>query len=390
MANILTYAQEYRQKSFDEEPFNIVDSLILCQISYYDYEDSGLKKIFFNKKISEYFREKAENDSEILIKGMLTASEDEKLIPVLAQGGRHGDMRACGYVEEFCAEAEKQFAAITFELEKGLYYIAFRGTDASVVGWKEDFALSFQEEIPAQRAALRYAEEMMLRYPGRFYIGGHSKGGNLAVYAAMNLPEALQRRIKQVYSFDGPGFLREVYEKSRHENIKSIVCKIIPQSSVVGMILEEHADYKVVSSSAELHMQHNPYTWQVQGKEFVYLDSEDSFSRLVKRSLDGWLDDLDLGERKRIINTIFGVLYDTGITSFYELTEQPREKLKRVLKCISNVNPEEKRFVIIVVKRFLGIASEELRHAAKEETALQFEKIVMLLEKRIAKLDSEQ
>ena len=390
MANILTYAQEYRNKNYKEEPFCIVDSLILCQLSYYAYEDGAFKKIFFNKKISEYFQEQSKNNVKIFVNSMLTAAEDAKMISILAGGGRHGDIRACGYVEEFCAETEKQFAGITFELDKGLYYIAFRGTDTSVVGWKEDFALSFQEEIPAQRAALLYVEEMMLRYPGQFYIGGHSKGGNLAVYAAMNLPEALQRRIKQVYSFDGPGFLREVYEKSRYENIKSIVSKIIPQSSVVGLILEEHADYKVVCSSAELHIQHNPYTWQVQGKEFVYLDSEDSFSKLVKRSLDGWLDELDLAERKRIINAIFGVLYDTGIASLYELTELPREKLKQVLKCISNVDPEEKRLVVIAVKRFLGIASEELRHAAKEETALQFEKIVMLLEKRIAKLDSEQ
>ena len=390
MTNILTYAQEYRNKSYKEEPFGIVDSLIFCQLSYYAYEDAAFKKIYFNKKISEYFCEQAKNNIRISIKGMLTAADDEEMIPILAEGGRHGDIKACGYVEEFCAETEKQLSAITFELEKGLYYIAFRGTDASVVGWKEDFALSFQEEIPAQRSALQYVEDMMLRYPGHFYIGGHSKGGNLAIYAAMNLPETLQMRIKQVYSFDGPGFLREVYEKSRYENIKSIVSKIIPQSSVVGMILEEYADYKVVCSSAELHMQHNPYTWQVNGKEFVYLDSEDSFSRLIKKSLDGWLSELDFNQRKRIINTIFGVLYDTGITSFCELTEQPREKLKRLLRCISNVDPEEKRFIIIAVRRFLGIVSEELRYTAKEETALQFEKIVMLLEKRIAKLDSKQ
>ncbi len=390
MENILTYAQEYREKDYKEEPFCIIDSLILCQLSYYAYEDVAFKKIFFNKRIGEYFREQEKNNKTIFVNSMLTAADDKKMIPILAEGGRHGDLRACGYVEEFCAETEKQFAAITFELEKGLYYIAFRGTDASVVGWKEDFALSFHEEIPAQRAALRYVEEMMLRYPGHFYIGGHSKGGNLAVYAAMNLLETLQMRIKQVYSFDGPGFLREVYEKSRYKNINTIVSKIIPKSSVIGMILEEYADYKVVCSSAELHIQHNPYTWQVNGKEFVYLDSEDTFSRLVKRSLDGWLEQLNFNQRKQIINTIFGVLYDIGITSFYELTEQPREKLKMLLRCISNVDPEEKRFVIIAVKRFLGIVSEELRYTAKEETALQFEKIVVLLERRITKLDSKQ
>lgn len=387
MENILKFAEENKDKSFLELPFCIVDSLILSQISYLDYGGSSFEKIYFDKKICEYYHKKANNYSDIVIKGMQTAEDDQKLIAILAGGGRHGGLRACRYVEEFCCESEKQFAAITFELGNHEYYIAFRGTDTSVVGWKEDFALSFQHEIPAQKAALEYVQETMLSFPGKFYIGGHSKGGNLAVYAAMNLPEAIQKRINAVYSFDGPGFLSEVYEKSNYENIHHIVCKVIPKSSIIGMILEEYADYRVIKSDAELYWQHNPYTWEVRENDFVYLDSEDLFSRLVKRSLDGLLEELTFEERRKIVDTVFQVIEDAGITSFYGFTEQRFEKIRSIMDQVACVEIQEKRFVYQALKRLFSIATEELRQKAREEGAAQVEKSAILLEKRLLQIE---
>ncbi len=388
METILTFAEKNRDKSFEELPFGIVDSLILSQISYFKYEGSSFEKIYFGKKVCEYYREYAKVPSSIIIKGMLTKAGDEKLIPILAEGGRHGALRACRYVEELSDEKEKQFAAITFEIARDEYFIAFRGTDTSIVGWKEDFAMSFQEEIPAQRAALEYARETMESLPGRFYIAGHSKGGNLAVYAAMNLPEAMQKRVKAVYSFDGPGFLKEVYDKSNYEGLRKSVLKIVPKSSVVGMMLEEYADYKVVQSTAELYWQHNPYTWAVEGNDFIYLEEEDSFSKLVKRSLDGWLEEIDFAERKKIINTVFNVMYDAGMTSFAELTELKYERIRMILEATSNVDQEEKRRVYGAVRRLLSITAEELRRTARAESAAHFEKSAAQLEKRAQQVET--
>lgn len=385
MGDILTYAQTYQEQSFKEQPFNIVDSLILCQLAYYKYEGSSFEKIFFDKKLCDFYRNNTPD--RIILKGMLTREGDEKMIPLLSTGGRHGDVRACRYVEKLSVEEEIQFAAITFEISKGEYFIAIRGTDASVVGWKEDFALSFQTEIPAQKAAFEYVYETMLALPGKFYIGGHSKGGNLAVYAAMNLPENVQKRVKAVYSFDGPGFLKEVYEQANYRTIHHAVHKIIPRSSVVGMILEEWAEHKVVQSCRELYMQHNPYTWQVEGTDFLYMEGEDAFSKMVKRTFDGWLEELDWNERSKIIGTVFRVIEETGITSFYELTEQKVDKIKRILDGAAQIEPQERKRIHLAVKRLLTIAKEELKFVARTERMIQIEKGVVQLEKYTAKIE---
>ena len=387
MGDILTYIEAYREKSLEIHPFNIVDSLILCQLAYFKYEDSDFSKVYFDKRIGEFYRMHAENPGDIILKGMLTAKGDEKIIPLLAVGNRFAELRACRYVESFSREKELQFAAITFELGNNEYYIAIRGTDTSIVGWKEDFSMSFQEEVPAQKAALEYVYDTMLSIPGKFYVGGHSKGGNLAVYASMKLSENMQSRIKAVYSFDGPGFLQEVYEGSNYKSIQERVYKIIPRTSIVGMILEERAEYKVVQSNRELHMQHDPYSWEVVDEDFVYVDAEDSFARMLKRILDGWLDELDRDERKKIINTVFNVLYDTGITSFYELTEQTLEKIKKIMDGASQVDLEERSRIQMSVKRLLSIAKDELKNAARTERLIQLEKSVVQLEKYAMKVE---
>lgn len=382
LGNILTFAEEYRQKSFTQTPFCIVDSLILSQIVYFDYSGSSFKRPFFGKRLCDFYEE----GSDILMKGMMTKAGDEQMLKVLKQGGRHGDLRACSYVEEFCEECGKQFAAITFELGNGEYYIAFRGTDCSVVGWKEDFALSFQEQIPAQKSALVYAEKIMRRLPGRFLIGGHSKGGNLALYAAMHLPGELQERVKAVYNFDGPGFLKQVYENSGYRNIRPLVHKIVPQSSIIGMILEEDDLCQVVHSTADAVRQHDPYSWVVNGCAFEQVDSVDTLSGIVKRVLDEWLEELPYEERRKIIDTVFDVIYSIEISEFYEITEQKYDKIRALLNNAGNIEPEERKRVFAAVKRLLAITAEELHRAAREESAVQLERRTVQMEKGTAQL----
>lgn len=382
MGNMLTFAESYRRCSLEEIPFCIADSLILSQIAYYNYAGSSFEGKSFGKKLCDFYRE----NPDIILKGMVTAAGDKKLIEVLALGGRHGDLRACCYVDEFSAECEKQFSAITFRLGNGEYYIAFRGTDNSVVGWKEDFALSFQEEIGAQKAAVQYAADVMRRFPGKFYIGGHSKGGNLAVYSAMSLGEDFQKRIKTVYNFDGPGFLKKVYENAGYRKMRPLICKVVPQSSIIGMMLETDDHYRVVYSMADAITQHDPYTWELNGNDFEYRDVVDVLSGLVKRALDGWLEVLPVEERKKIINTVFDVVYNTGINWFYEISEQRFEKIRALLNSASNVDPEERKRVFAAVKRLLSIAAEELHQAAREGGVAQLERSAAQLGKGTAQL----
>ena len=163
--------------------------------------------------------------------------------------------------------------------------------------------------------------------------------------------------------------------------------KIIPRTSIIGMILEERAEYKVVQSNRELHMQHDPYSWEVVDEDFLYVDAEDGFARMIKRILDGWLDELDREERKKIINTVFNVLYDTGITSFYELTEQKLEKIRKIMDGASHLDLEERSRIQMSVKRLLSIAKDELKNAARTERLIQLEKSVIQLEKYAVKVE---
>jgi len=383
LENMITFAEKYKGRAFSDVPFCVIDSLILSQIVYYDYRDSFFETKIFRKRISEYYRTK----EEIILKGMMTASGDEKLIEVLKKGGRHGDLKACSYVDKLNVCGEKQFAAITFSLGRGEYYIAFRGTDCSVVGWKEDFAMSFRDQIPAQREAVMYATEVMRRFPGKFYFGGHSKGGNLAVYAAAFLEEDLQKRLLRVYNFDGPGFLESMHENLGYMAIKTRVFKFVPQTSIIGMLLEETLDYQVIHSNADAIWQHDPYTWEVSDRDFRREDTVDEMAIVVKRTLDSWLAQLPLSEREKIVTTVFDVIYGAGINWFYELTEQRFDKVRALLNNAAEVEQEERKRVFDAVKRLLSIAAEELRRASKEEYMPRLEKAVAQLELRAAQVE---
>lgn len=361
--NMLTFAQQYQAYTFEALPFCAVDSLLLSTISYYNYKGSPFEKDGFFAPLKDYFSEK----ENLLPPGILTLKGDQRLVPVLQEGGRHGDLRAGFHEEELDAESDKQFAAITFELGDGQYYIAFRGTDNSVVGWKEDFDLSFLDAIPSQKAAVSYAIRVMEQVPGRFFLGGHSKGGNIAVYCAMNLPRPLQMRLIEVYNHDGPGFFPEVYKSKGYQNIRPFIRKTVPESSFIGMILEEDDNYLVVRSTEDNLMQHDPYSWVVQEASFVFTDKLDDLSQSANRAFGRWLKELDFEKRKRISDIIFDIISGTGIQIFYELKEKRLEKIKLLVESLADLEPEEGRLVREALKRLLSISASELSALAKEK-----------------------
>lgn len=179
--------------------------------------------------------------------------------------------------------------AITVALGDGRHFVAFRGTDGTLVGWKEDFNMAFTCPVPAQRLAAHYAASAMLRFPGEFLLGGHSKGGNLAVYAAAFCPAALQERIAAVYNNDGPGFDAEVIALPGYQRICARVQTFVPQSSIVGMLLEHEEAYTIIHSTGDGFGQHNLYTWEVLRDRFVTLETVTNGSRFLDRTLKQWL-----------------------------------------------------------------------------------------------------
>ena len=369
MGNIVTYAENYFYQNFMQKPLTEVDSLILCNLTYYHFKGSSFEKSDFHATVQEFL---IERPSEML-KGLVSVEEDKKLRDVLRRGGRHGMLKAAEFVEIFDVELEKQFSAITFDLGNGEYYIAFRGTDSTVTGWREDFNLSFRNEIPAQKEAVLYAKRVMEQHNGKVYLGGHSKGGNLAVYCAMNLPERYQKQLLGVYNHDGPGFLEEVYESEKYKKIRSLLQKTVPESSIIGMLMEMDDHYQVVKSSLDGIMQHDPFSWIVEEDYFERVETIDQLSYHTNHALQKWLGSLEMAERERIVDTIFDIIASTGINEFDELSEQKRKKLKLVVESLKKVTLEDRRLVQQALMHLLSISAEEIQQAIKTEGAAYIE-----------------
>ncbi|NLY82422.1 MAG: DUF2974 domain-containing protein, partial [Clostridiales bacterium] len=258
--NILDYAKD-NFKRFEESPFNSVDSLILCQLFYSRIETQVKKNNVKVWTVKDLY--KAEYFDKMFSDG-ISDEENRKLLTILASSPRFRDIRIKNIISETSKKRVMQFAAVTYELSDEIDYVCFRGTDGTMIGWKEDFNMVFMEETPSQANAARYLKVFYEEnYSKKIYIGGHSKGGNLAVYSACLVGEEIQSKIIQIFSHDGPGFRDEMYDSYGYLSIADKINKTIPQTSVVGMLLAPQEDFKVIRSDARGFAQHSAFTWLV-------------------------------------------------------------------------------------------------------------------------------
>ncbi|MCI8556302.1 MAG: DUF2974 domain-containing protein [Lachnospiraceae bacterium] len=320
MANMLDYIAWRGDLPFSQSPVSPVDGLILSTLSYIQFDNmlsNNPHEAITLSELSQMFLEL----SEEAVKSRLRTPKDAELIQALGESRRFGSLRLTAAEELLDEEKELQFAAITLLLEDGSAFVVFRGTDGTLTGWKEDLNLSFLDEIPGQRAARDYLEKIAGIYPGRLYAAGHSKGGNLAVYAAIRCEDHIRDRIQAVYNYDGPGFLKKVLADPGYREILSRVHTFVPQSSVVGMLLEHEEPYTVVHSTEEGLLQHEPYSWEVQGSGFAELRKVTAGSRMVDETIKDWLAGLSAEERKTFIDALYEVLKDSDVKHIGELAE---------------------------------------------------------------------
>ena len=247
MANIFDYLEWRGDLKLSASSFNSVDSLILSVLSYVPF-DGIVPPELGRDGMTIAEAAEAFADSGVKRPGVRN-EQDVKLLSALAASDRFGDMRLTGYVNSVDLEKEKQFSAVTVLMGRGRAYVAFRGTDLSLVGWKEDFNMSFRCPVPSQEAATEYLDRAAARLRGRLYVGGHSKGGNLAVYASVFAKRRTRKRLLGVYNNDGPGFNASVLERKEYVEMQDRLYAFIPQSSIIGMLLEHAERYTIVHSS---------------------------------------------------------------------------------------------------------------------------------------------
>lgn len=363
MNNIIDYVNNF-QYTFSECGFNDVDSLVLCQLSYLKMKHllPGLE----DEREFIFFREilKEENEERIFADERYR-EDNQKLTGAILKSRRFGDLRLNYYVDILDREMEVQFSAVTYLLgedakKEDIYYIAYRGTDENLVGWKEDFTLAFSEPVVGQLYAARYMRKVAGHLPEKFYLGGHSKGGNLAVFAAMSSSMALQERIRRVYSHDGPGFKPQVLERYEYERIADKVRKILPESSMVGMLLERGNSYNVVKSSSYGLMQHNPYTWTVnlERGEFEPREELKNGAKFMDGALTDWVLMLDDEQVSRFSDVVFQVLAASEADNLIDFKADWKRSLTGVLQELREVDEETKKEIEEIVRELLEITGQ--------------------------------
>lgn len=403
MGNIIDYARE-EQRSFEELPFNEVDALILAQLAYEDIprlvpalDDERNMYGTFRGRMHHFpmdrhnLRQSAKallrapflaitlkQMDEVLHGGADSACQHQvhavnftdpaimhSFVRTVAANPRFSGLRVGAFAERFDTDEQTQTAALTFLLPDGTLVLSFRGTDDSLVGWKEDFNMAFQYPVPAQRMAADYICAVAKLWPGDMILTGHSKGGNSAVYAAMNAPAKIRKRIAAVYSLDGPGFPEHVVTSEPYLSTVSKVHKIVPDSSIIGMVLETPEPCVVVKADCEGLMQHFAFAWQVDGDAFVRVDDIAPSSHEFNSSFNRWMTGLSREEREHAVDALFQVVHASGATTFSGLIASMPLSLPSMIGAIVGLTPDERKHLMEAMRMLAAAATARNRNITR-------------------------
>ena len=393
--------------TFAQRKFNAVDSLILCELSYINMPTSVPKycdnpKDISTVSINELLR--IEDYSSMFSSGSPKVDKfRRKLLLAVASSPRYRGIRVGEYLERFDESnidesLEQQFAGVTFDLSncEGIdnphtLVVAFRGTDNTLVGWKEDFNMAFRCPVPAQESAAEYLTSVAQRYSKRYsnknffnkifsnkpfanklfarfskscvdaqnnpniIVVGHSKGGNMAAYAAMRLDATSQKLgnlVSKIYSMDGPGFACDVVDTSVFANVSSRIEKVVPQSAFIGLIMDTGVPYKVTVADSIGLMQHFGMYWQIKDGDFDYCDCVTPRALAVSKAANEWMMNLPFEERKRRIDSVYSIFSSLGYPTFDEMSSHWSEVVSKLLKIAMHMDSKTYELIRSVMSAF--------------------------------------
>ena len=356
MANVCDYVRWRGDLTLEQSEFNEIDNLILARFSYFPFD-----KIIRENEIATIKELSRRFSNQDVTKLPILWKDDVELFPLMGNSKRFGGMLATQYINKIDAEQEKQFSAITVLMPNDIIYVSYRGTDNTIVGWKEDFNMSFKSHIASQISAKQYLEEIAKEYPSsKIIIGGHSKGGNIAVYAATFASKDVKDRIINVYNNDGPGFCEDVIETPEYQEILPRVHTYIPQSSIIGRLMNHKEKYTIVESVQKGIMQHDLYSWHVWGKEFVTLKKLTNESEFIDKTIKDWLENVEPEKREQVIDAVFEILNTTEAQTMKELKANWFANAKTILGTYKNIDSDTKEMVWQTVNELLKVAKNNI------------------------------
>ncbi len=343
--------------TFDRDPLNEVDSVILARFSYIPFE-------FFTKPLPKgpvTIRALAEQAlaDDALRAGERWKQRDDALLRAMADSARYGDLTIDYQGGKLDEELQTQFSAVTIRLGEGLHFLSFRGTDNTVVGWKEDLNMSYLCPIPGQRMAAEYVRRVAEKVEGRLTFGGHSKGGNLAVYAAAFCGPDVQWRIDAVYNYDGPGFLDKILQTEEYRAVCGRVHTYVPQFSVVGMLLGREEERTVVHSTETGLMQHDVYSWEVLGPRFICLDTVTAGSRFVDSAVKDWVQDMTPEQFETFVDAIYTVLCAPNMKTMHEMRENWFDTAKSFYRAATDMDDKTRNAALEALRILVRSAERE-------------------------------
>ena len=391
MSNILDYVKWRGDLSFQASPFNEVDNLIISMLSYIHFD--GVVEPNFNNpmklsKVASLIFEKKEKVVSLLA---MREENFEELLRLTGESRRFGSIKLMNHINKIDLNITMQFSATVFEISRNVIYISFRGTDDTVVGWQEDFNMAVMDTVPSQKQALKY----MIHCSNVFgdcmiYVGGHSKGGNLAVYSALKSPKAICNRIIHVYNNDGPGFMNSNINPKLYDKMQNRITTLVPQSSIIGMLLDHEEDYTVVKSSGTGGiMQHNAFNWEVLGREFIHLQDVYDNSKIIDLTIKNAVAHASEADRIAFVEALMSVVSGISDKTLTGLSLNKLNSLSKVVKGYESLSPENKKlinsaFKMLIsdgVKNFTEIKSKENKrnafllpkNTATKDTSIDYE-----------------
>ena len=338
---LFDYLKWRNDVSLRAAPFNEIDNVVLSYLAYADFGEllqEEKRRVSIETCFKRFCKK---HDLANVRESKLFIERAPLLLEDMVCGARFRGTKVVHFREVFDKEKVQQFAALVFLLPDGTKYVSFRGTDLSITGWKEDFLMSFTAETEGAKEAVSYLNEVAACVEGDLILGGHSKGGNFAMFAAAFAEDAVKERIRKVYNNDGPGFREEIVRSAAYRELLPKITNIVPQTSIIGRLLSNEAAHTVVKSTAAGIFQHDVTTWEVTKDKFVRAEP-DAFSDFVEKSLGTWLETMDDEARKSLVETVFSMIEMTEAETFAEFGENLFKNTGLIIKGLGRL-PKEKR-----------------------------------------------
>lgn len=358
--NIIDYIDWRGDLTFKQSGFNEVDNMIFSQISYLNL--GVIKGEMSIEELGQRYEKEIKNRNitqSSYIASLITRIE--KMFMKAYKSNRFKDVLVSDFVNKFDEINESQFSAMTFIIDEDTIYVAFRGTDDTIVGFKENLNMSFSAPVPGQIDSVSYLRGILNKYDKKnIIVGGHSKGGNFAVFAVSGLTQEERDRISIVYNNDGPGFTEKILNSYGYKDTVKKVKKYLPKDSFVGILMDDEEEYIVVNASgASGILQHDGLNWEVRGSEFVKRKSITEKSEFVDKTVKYWLEGLNKEQREAFVDELYRIVKkSTNANCLNDISENRLSATYNFIRKMTNMDNEKKDMMQDTVMRLIHSGSE--------------------------------